>query len=97
MEVIDRLVLSGSESERQIRAARMTPSREWRRVVYYLDVEGFSHKRIAEMMNTPVGIMVSLLHCGHRRLRTALFGVAIQRGFALDHTRDHGFCLGASQ
>ncbi len=50
MEVIGRAVLSGSESDRQITAAL---SQEWRRVVYYADVEGFSHKEIAEMMNTP--------------------------------------------
>lgn len=59
MEVIGRAVLSGSESDRQITAALMTLSQEWRRVVYYADVEGFSHKEIAEMMNTPVGTVVS--------------------------------------
>jgi RNA polymerase sigma-70 factor (ECF subfamily) len=97
MDVIGRVVLSGSESDRQITAALMTLSQEWRRVVYYADLEGFSHKEIAEMMNTPVGTVVSRLHRGRRRLRTALFAVAIQRGFALDHTRDHALCLGASQ
>jgi hypothetical protein len=45
------------------------------------------------MMNTPVPIALSRLHRGRRRLRTALFVVAIQRGFALDHTRDHALCL----
>ena len=97
MEVISRAVVSGSESDRQITAALMTPSQEWRRVVYYADLEGFSHEEMAEMMNTPVGTVVSRLHRGRRRLRTALFTVAIQRGFALDHTRDHALCLGASQ
>ena len=33
MEVIGRAVLSGSESDRQITAALMTLSQEWRRVV----------------------------------------------------------------
>jgi hypothetical protein len=93
MEVIGRAVLSGSESDRQITAALMTLSQEWRRVVYYADVEGFPRKEIAERMNTPVPIAVSRLHRGRRRLRAALFMVAIQRGFAFDHTRDHALCL----
>ena len=97
MEVIGRAVVSGSESDRQITAALMTLSREWRRVVYYADVGGFSHKEIAEMMNTPVGTVVSRLHRGRRRLRTALFAVAIQRCSALDYMRDHALCLGASR
>ena len=97
MEVIGRAVLSGSESDRQITAAVRTLSQEWRRVVYYADVEGFSHKEIAEVMNTSVGTVVSRLHRARRRLRIVLFAVAIQRGSALDHTRDHALCLGASQ
>ena len=97
MEVIGRAVLSGSESDRQITVALMTLSQERPRVVYNADVEGFSHKEIAEMMNTAVGTVVSRLHRGRWRLWTALFAVAIQRGFALDHTRDHASCLGASQ
>ena len=97
MEVIGRAVSSGSESDRQITAALMTVSQEWRRVVYYADVEGFSHEEIAEMMNTPVGTVVSRLLRVRRRPRTALFAVAIQRCSALDRTRDHALCLGASQ
>ena len=93
MEVIGRAALSGSESDRQITAALMTLSQECRRVVYYADVEGFPRKEIAERMNTPVPIAVLRLHRGRRRLRTALFVIAIQRGFALDHTRDHALCL----
>jgi hypothetical protein len=55
---------------RQITAALMTRSREWRRVVYSADVERLSHKEIAEMINTPVPIAVSRLHRGRRWLRT---------------------------
>jgi Sigma-70, region 4 len=93
MEVIGRAVLSSSEPDRQITAALMTLSQEWRRVVYYADVEGFSHKEIAEMMNTPVGTVVSGPSAPADR---PLRGRHSTR-FALDHTRDHALCLGASQ
>ena len=39
-------------------------------------------------MNTPVGTVVSRLRRGRRRLRIPLFPVAMQRGLALDHTRE---------
>jgi DNA-directed RNA polymerase specialized sigma24 family protein len=56
MEVIDRAVLSSSEPDRQITAALITLSPKWRRVVCCADVEGFSHKEIAETINTPVAM-----------------------------------------
>ena len=39
-------------------------------------------------MKTRVGTVVSRLHRGRRRLRIALFPVAIQRGLAVDYTRE---------
>jgi RNA polymerase sigma-70 factor, ECF subfamily len=43
-----------------------------RMAVYYADVEGFSNKEIANIMNTPVATVMSRLHRGRRQLRSAL-------------------------
>ena len=53
---------------------------DFRLVVYYADVEGFSYKEIAEIMGTPVGTVMSRLHRGRRQLRESLAEYAAERG-----------------
>jgi RNA polymerase sigma-70 factor, ECF subfamily len=67
----------------EIQAALMMLDEKYRLAIYYADVEGYSSREIAEMMNTPVGTVVSRLSRGRRRLRTNLVPVANQRGFAI--------------
>jgi RNA polymerase sigma-70 factor, ECF subfamily len=66
--------------DNEIQAALLSLQEGTRMVVYYADVEDFSYKEIANIMNIPVGTVVSRLHCGRERLRTALFTLAVQRG-----------------
>lgn len=67
--------------DEEIRAALMDLNEDYRMVVYYADVEGLPYKEIAEIMETPIGTVMSRLHRGRKRLREALKDVAKDRGF----------------
>ena len=52
-----------------------------RMAVFYADVHGYRYKEIAEIMDIPIGTVMSRLHTARRRLRTLLADVARVRGF----------------
>ena len=53
---------------------------DFRMVVYYADVEGYSYKEIAEIIGVPTGTVMSRLHRGRKLLRVALADYAKSRG-----------------
>ncbi|MFF1880990.1 sigma-70 family RNA polymerase sigma factor [Pseudarthrobacter sp. NPDC058196] len=54
---------------------------EFRLAVYFADVEGYAYKEISDIMNTPIGTVMSRLHRGRRMLRDMLAEYAAERGF----------------
>ncbi len=47
-------------------------------------MEGFSYKEIAEILDVPIGTVMSRLHRGRRQLRDLLSDYALERGFIKD-------------
>lgn len=52
----------------------------FRMAVYLADVEGFAYKEIAEMLEIPIGTVMSRLHRGRKAMQRALYEYAEARG-----------------
>ena len=57
---------------------------DYRMVVYLSDVEGLAYKEIAEVMDIPLGTVMSRLHRGRKQLRELLKDVANEQGIGLE-------------
>ena len=64
---------------------------QFRMAVLLADVEGFAYKEIAEILDIPIGTVMSRLHRGRKSLQKQLFEFAEQRG--LTGSRDHDASL----
>jgi RNA polymerase sigma-70 factor (ECF subfamily) len=57
---------------------------EFRIAVYLADVEGFSYKEIADIVDVPAGTVMSRLHRGRKLLREKLADYAKELGYTTD-------------
>ena len=74
----ERAVLDGIV-DGEVRSALEDLPEHFRSVVL-LDVEGFAYKEIAEMLDIPIGTVMSRLHRGRKFLQRRLYDLARERG-----------------
>src|SRR5690348_12865221 len=64
----------------EVKAAVEAIPEQFRMAVLLADVEGFSYKEIAEILDVPIGTVMSRLHRGRKALQKALFEFGVERG-----------------
>ena len=67
-------------TETDVKAAIEALPEQFRLAVLLGDVEGFSYKEIAEILDVPIGTVMSRLHRGRRALQKRLYDFGRQRG-----------------
>ncbi len=73
------IVLSRLSVDRVIGAIDELPE-EFRQVVLLADVEGFSYRDIASIVEIPIGTVMSRLYRARRRLQRQLYDAAVESG-----------------
>ena len=82
----------------EVKAALDSLPEQFRMAVYLADVEGFSYKEIAEILDIPIGTVMSRLHRGRKAMQKELYEFAIGRGLTApvsdgaerEHQHSHG-------
>jgi RNA polymerase sigma-70 factor (ECF subfamily) len=64
----------------EVKAALENLPDNFRLPVILADVEGFAYKEIAEMLDIPVGTVMSRLHRGRKAMQRELYDFALERG-----------------
>jgi RNA polymerase sigma-70 factor (ECF subfamily) len=91
----DRLGESGVEASAETEVLEKIPDEDvqraledlpenFRMAVLLADVEGFSYKEIAEILDIPIGTVMSRLHRGRKALQKALWETVRERGIVRD-------------
>lgn len=87
----DKLGAEGAEASAETQVLEALPDEDvqealaglpdqFRMAVLLADVEGFSYKEIAEILDVPIGTVMSRLHRGRRALERRLWDVMRERG-----------------
>jgi RNA polymerase sigma-70 factor (ECF subfamily) len=72
-ELLDRF------SEAEVKEAVEDLPENFRMAVLLADVEGFSYKEIADILDIPIGTVMSRLHRGRKALQKRLYEFAVER------------------
>ena len=77
-------------TDEEVKAALEDLPENFRLPVLLADVEGFAYKEIAEMLDIPIGTVMSRLHRGRKAMQKALYDFATARGLTtpLERTGD---------
>ena len=67
-------------TEAEVKGAVEALPEQFRMAVLLADVEGFSYKEIAEILDIPIGTVMSRLHRGRKALQKTLHDFGMQRG-----------------
>jgi RNA polymerase sigma-70 factor (ECF subfamily) len=75
-EVLERM------PESDVKEAVESLPEQFRMAVLLADVEGFAYKEIAEILDIPIGTVMSRLHRGRKLLQKRLWDYAVENGLA---------------
>ena len=67
-------------TDEEVKAALDSLPEQFRIAVYLADVEGFSYKEIADILEIPIGTVMSRLHRGRKAMQRELYEFAMNRG-----------------
>lgn len=83
-EVLEQFV------DADVKAAVEELPEHFRMPVLLADVEGFSYKEIAEILDVPIGTVMSRLHRGRKALQKTLWAFAEERGLTEEQVAEDG-------
>jgi RNA polymerase sigma-70 factor, ECF subfamily len=69
-------------TDAEVKEAIESLPENFRLAVLLADVEGFAYKEIAEILDIPIGTVMSRLHRGRKALQKRLYQFAVERNLA---------------
>ena len=79
-DITPEAIVMASITDDAVKAALDALPDEFKQPVLLADVDGFSYREIAEILEIPMGTVMSRLSRGRKRLEVALFSLAVERG-----------------
>ncbi len=73
----------------EVKAALEALPESFRIAVYLADVDGFAYKEIADILEIPIGTVMSRLHRGRKAMQKSLYDYALARGLVAPEEQEH--------